>query len=158
FAFAIIFSFAVSSLGQSSNSGLIEGIVRDPSGAVVPGAKVEISNPVSGLHREVITGTVGEFRFPNLPFNPYQLVITAGGFSAYTQDVEVRSSVPVSLPIALRITGASTSVTVEAAGEDLLENDPHFHTDLDRGLFDKLPLESQSSSVSSLVTLASPGA
>ena len=40
---------------------------------------------------------------------------------------------------------------------DLLENDPTFHTDVDRGLFDKLPLESQSSSVSSLVALATPG-
>ena len=47
-------------------------------------------------------------------------------------------------------------MTVEAAG-DLLENDPTFHTDVDRDLFDKIPLESQSSSVSSLVTLASPG-
>src|SRR5205823_8542036 len=39
----------------------------------------------------------------------------------------------------------------------LLENDPTCHTDVDKNLFDKMPLESQSSSVSSLVTLASPG-
>ena len=37
-----------------------------------------------------------------------------------------------------------------------MENDPTFHTDVDRGLFDKMPLESQSSSVSSLVTLLLP--
>ena len=48
-------------------------------------------------------------------------------------------------------------VTVEGNGGDLLENTPTFHTDVDRGLFDKLPLESQSSSLSSLVTLSSPG-
>src|SRR5204863_2281439 len=52
---------------------------------------------------------------------------------------------------------ASTSVTVEGAAEDLLENTPTFHTDIDRAIFDRLPLESQSSSVSSLVTLATPG-
>jgi hypothetical protein len=46
---------------------------------------------------------------------------------------------------------------VEANGGDLVENDPTFHTDVDRGLFDKIPLESPSSSVSSLVTLATPG-
>ena len=40
---------------------------------------------------------------------------------------------------------------------DLLENDPTFHTDVDRQLFDKLPLESPSSELSSLVTLSSPG-
>jgi hypothetical protein len=42
-------------------------------------------------------------------------------------------------------------------GEDLVENDPTFHTDVDRDLFIKVPLESQSSSLSSLVTLSSPG-
>jgi hypothetical protein len=39
----------------------------------------------------------------------------------------------------------------------LVENDPTFHSDIDRNLFDKLPLESQSSSLSSLVTLSTPG-
>jgi hypothetical protein len=48
-------------------------------------------------------------------------------------------------------------VTVEAKAEDLVEKDPSFHTDVDTSLTDRLPLESQSSSVSSLVTLVSPG-
>ena len=51
---------------------------------------------------------------------------------------------------------ATSSVTVEEAG-DLIETDSTSHTDIDRSMFDKLPLESQSSSLSSLVTLASPG-
>jgi hypothetical protein len=42
-------------------------------------------------------------------------------------------------------------------GEDLVENDPTFHTDIDRNLIEKLPVESQSSSLSSIVTLVSPG-
>src|ERR1700741_5214193 len=46
---------------------------------------------------------------------------------------------------------------VESEGGDLIENDPTFHTDVDKNLFDKLPLESQSSSLSNLVTLATPG-
>src|SRR6202041_2015673 len=58
--------------------------------------------------------------------------------------------------ISLKIGAQSTTVVVEA-GQDLLENDSTTHTDVDRGLFDKLPLESQSSSLSSLVKLASPG-
>jgi hypothetical protein len=65
--------------------------------------------------------------------------------------------VPVSLSIKLQVEGSTTSVTVQAEGGDLVENDPTFHTDVDKNLFDKLPLESQSSSVSSLVTLATPG-
>ena len=47
-------------------------------------------------------------------------------------------------------------MTVEATG-DLVETDPTFHTDVDRDLFIKVPLESQSSSLSSLVTATTPG-
>ena len=58
--------------------------------------------------------------------------------------------------VSLKIGAETTSVTVTGSS-DLLEIDPTTHTDVDRNLFDKLPLESQSSSVSSLVTLATPG-
>src|SRR2546426_5976589 len=142
---------------QVGNSGSIEGVVKDASGGVVAGATVEISYPVSGYHRETTTGSDGGYRFANVPFNPYHLVVTAPGFASFTQDVDVRSTVPTTVPIILKIGTAATSITVEATGSDLLENDSTFHTDVDRGLFEKLPLERPSSSVSSLVTLASPG-
>ena len=139
---------------QSSTSSTINGTVVDSSGAVVPNAVVAIHNPVSQYERSTSTDSAGKFNFPNVPFNPYHLSIQASGFAPSAQDVEVRSIVPVSLNITLQVAGSSTTVTVEAAG-DLVENDPTFHTDVDRGLFDKLPLESKSSSLSSLVTLSS---
>lgn len=141
-----------------STSGTIQGVVKDQSGAVVSGAKVEISNPVSGFHRETTTGAAGDFRFANVPFNPYHLAVTAKSFAPSSQDVDVRAAIPVAVDVSLAVAGASTTVEVTADAKDLLEVEPNFHTDIDRGLFDKLPLESQSSSVSSLVTLASPNA
>ena len=140
-----------------SNSASLNGTVLDPSGAVVANATIEIHNPVSHFDRSTITDSAGRFSFPNVPFNPYHLSVTGAGFTAYAQDVELRSAVPLDIKINLQVAGSSESVTVEASGADLLENDPTFHTDVDRGLFDKIPLESQSSSVSSLVMLASPG-
>src|SRR5208282_5719705 len=142
---------------QSGNAGTIEGTVQDAAGAAIPGASVDIANPVSGYRRAATTGPDGTFRFTNVPFNPYHLVVKAAGFALFTQDVDVRSGVPVTVTIALKVGAASSTVVVEENGGDLIENDPTFHTDVDRRLFDRLPLESQSSSVSSLVTLASPG-
>src|SRR5205085_2336823 len=142
---------------QSTGNSMVSGTVVDPSGAVVVGATVEIRNAVSGFSRSTTTDPLGKFSFPNVPFNPYHLTIAKKGFAASSQDVDVRSIVPINLTINLAVTGSSETVTVEAAGEDLLENDPTFHTDVDRDLFDKIPLESASSSVSSLITLASPG-
>jgi len=143
---------------KAQNSGSIDGVVKDPSGSSVPGAKVEISNPVSGFHRETTTDTDGVFRFTNVPFNPYHLVVTASGFDSYAKDTEVRSTVPMSVQIGLKLgSAAATTITVEANGGDLVETESTFHTDVDQGIIDRLPLESASSSVVSLVTLVSPG-
>ena len=149
--------FTAPSWGQLGNSGSIEGVVKDPTGSSIPGAAVEISNPVSGFHREATTDTDGAFRFVNVPFNPYHMVVAASGFNSFTQDVDVRSTVPLNVQISLKVGTAIASVTVEANGGDLIETEPSFHTDVDTGLTERLPLESQSSSVSSLVTLATPG-
>ena len=123
-----------------SNSASIGGIVLDPSGAVVANATVEIHNPVSHFDRSTATDNSGKFSFANVPFNPYHLNVTGQGFAPYDQDIDVRSVVPVTLDIKLRVAGSTESVTVEATGQDLLENDPTFHTDVDRGLFERLPL------------------
>jgi hypothetical protein len=149
------FFFATSSWAQSS--GTIAGVVKDATGGVLTGATVEISDPVSGYHRDTTTGSMGDFRFTNIPFNTYHLVTTAKGFAPFTQDVDVRSVVPISLDVSLKLGTTAANITVEATGADLVETEPTPHTDVDRNLFDKLPLESTSSSVSSLVTLASPG-
>jgi hypothetical protein len=152
-----LFLITTFALAQSAgNSGSINGTVLDPTGAVVSGANVEIHNPVSGFDRSTTTDASGKFAFTNIPFNNYHLKVTAGGFADYVQDVEPRSSVPVSVPITLKVSGSSTSVTVEAGG-DLIENDPIGHTDADKGAFDRLPLESASSSLSSAITLYTPG-
>src|SRR6202040_230955 len=102
------------------------------------------------------TDSQGSFTFSNIPQNPYHMAVEEKGFGTFAQDVDVRSSVPVAVNVALTVEGSSSTITVEGGG-DLIENDSTFHTDVDRALFDKLPLESQSSSVSSLVTLSTPG-
>jgi hypothetical protein len=154
---AVLLLTGVCAYAQSGGtSGSINGTVLDPTGAVVPSAVIEIHNPVSQFDRSTTTDASGNFNLPNVRFNPYHMTVTAAGFAPTSQDVDVRSVVPVSLKIKLQVMGSSTSVTVEA-GTDLIENDPTFHTDVDRNLFNKIPLESTTSSLSSEVTLATPG-
>jgi hypothetical protein len=141
----------------SGNSTSVSGTVTDPSSEVISGATVEIQDPVSGYNRTTRTDSAGNFSFPNVPFNPYHMTVVAPGFTSFVQDVEVRSTVPVTVKIRLKLAGATTQVSVETSAGDLLETDSTYHTDLDRGLIEELPLESQSSSLSSLVTLSTPG-
>jgi len=154
--FVQAFFLAIIVSAQLGNSGSIEGIVKDPSGAVVPGATVQIANPVSGLTRSAVTDAEGIFHFTNVPFNPYHLTASSTGFVTSSLDVEVRSSVPTRVTVELNLGTAATTVNVTENGGDLVEKDPSFHTDVDTSLTDRLPLESQSSSVSSLITLVSP--
>ena len=144
------------SFAQSNGSGSVRGSANDPSGAAIPGAAVTISNPVSGFERSMKTDAQGGFEFDNVPFNNYHLTASAPQFTNLEQDLNIRSSVPTELKLSLKIGASTSSVTVVDAG-DLVENDPVTHTDVDRALFDKLPLESASSSLSSLVTLSTPG-
>jgi hypothetical protein len=86
------FDAGAQSAGSSTSIG---GTVMDPTGAVVPSATVEIRNPVSGFDRSTSTNNSGSFVFPNVPFNPYHLTVTAAGFAPYAEDLEARSTVPV---------------------------------------------------------------
>jgi hypothetical protein len=141
---------------QSGNAGAVRGTVTDPSGAVIPNANVQLSNQVSQFERTTTTDATGQFDFSNVPFNPYRIDVTVKGFANLSQDVEIRSSVGTSVKLVMQISGGSQTVTVESSG-DLIENDPTFHVDVDRDLFNKVPLESASSTLSSLVTLTTPG-
>ncbi len=136
-------------------AGTLTGVITDPSGAIVPGAVVTLTNPVSGYKRSTTADAAGRYRFTNIPLDPYHLSVSSPGFAPSAQDVRLASTVPTTLNQTLQVGASDTTVEVEAS--DLVESSSTFHTDLDRGLFDKLPLQSSSSTLSSLVTLASPG-
>jgi hypothetical protein len=150
-------TLTAAALSQSGGtSGTISGTVLDQTAAAIKGVQVTILNPVSHYTRTTATDDQGKFQFDNVPYNNYHLTAVASGFETGETDIDVRSPLPVETKFTLKIGASSSTVTVTEAG-DLLETEPTAHTDVDRELFDKLPLESASSSLSSLVTLASPG-
>ncbi|HEV2135114.1 MAG TPA: TonB-dependent receptor [Terracidiphilus sp.] len=153
--FLFVFT-ALSVHAQAGGAGSISGTVTDSTGAVVPNATVHLRNAMSGFQRTSTTGASGQFTFTNVPFNPYSLDVEAHGFAPLSQTVQVDSAIEVSLKVVLHVAGASSTVTVESNGP-LVEDTSTYHTDIDRDLFIKVPLESQSSSLSSLVTLTTPG-
>jgi Carboxypeptidase regulatory-like domain len=151
---ALLLVCAVSVFAQAN--GTVRGSVLDPTGAVITGAVVTMENPVSHYNRTAVSDSQGKFEFNNIPYNNYHVSAVATGFQTAAQDIDVRSTVPLEMKIPLVIGKETQTVTVEA-GADLVEDTSTTHTDVDRDLFEKLPLENQSSSLSSLVTLASPG-
>ena len=138
-------------------AGTVDGTVTDPSGAAIPGATAQLKNQLAGYQRSATTDASGAFHFLNVPPNPYQITVSANGFTSSTQDVTVRSSVPVELKFALMLAGAQQSVTVEASSPVLLENVPYAHNDVSQELYSKLPTITPASGLSDAITYSSPG-
>src|SRR5438105_516931 len=155
--FLLLSSIAISAAAQSVASGTIEGTVVDPTGAVVTGATVEIRNPISRYQQMTTTDSMGAFRFTNIPLNPYHLEVMAPGFAAAAQDVNVRTTVPISVKITLAVAGVSQEVSVEAGAADILETVPFAHADVDIATFDKLPTLSPGSALSDTIAMTAPG-
>src|SRR5580658_9225930 len=130
--------------GQGGSAGIIRGTITDPSGAVIPNATVHLTNPRSGLDRTATSDALGQFEFSNITFDSYQIAVSANGFAAQRKAVDIHSVVGTTVKLVMQIASADSTVTVEAQG-DLVENDPTFHTDVDREDFIKVPLESASS-------------
>jgi hypothetical protein len=156
FVLALIFSPCLFAQANG-NAGTVSGTVTDQTGAVIPGATIELRNPVSGYDRTTQSDATGAYEFTNIPFNNYHAEASMKGFASQAEDLQVRSALPVVQTWKLAVSSAVQSVNVQTDAGDLLENSSTFHTDLDRNLIDKLPLESTSSGVSSLVTLSTPG-
>jgi hypothetical protein len=108
FICCLILAFIVAHASQCNaqglaNSGQIRGQVTDSTGAVIPGAKVEIHNPVTAYQSATISDQSGQFRIDNVPFNRYHMSVSAAGFTSREQDVEVRAAVPVQANISLKV-------------------------------------------------------
>ena len=118
----ILFSLTEAAAQSLGGAGTLSGTVRDPSDAPVPSATVELSNPVSGFSARTRTGPAGTFLINNIPQNNYRLRVSRTGFDMHSADVAVRTVVPIDLNIRLALASQHTSVTVEAAPDNLVEN------------------------------------
>ena len=108
-------TFCGSGLSQAvAGMGGISGVVRDQSGAVVPGAKVLVSNPSKGINRTLETNTAGVFSAPALvPDNGYMVVVDKEGFAKYeAKNLEVLVGQDVRLNVSLTVAGTANEVLV----------------------------------------------
>jgi hypothetical protein len=152
----LLFCLSGSIYGQSlGTAGTIRGKITDPSGAVVTGATVSLSNDLSLYRRETTASASGEFQFTNIPPNVYHLEVNAGGFQHYHRDLSVRSVVPVNLEIGLAIETQRASVAVSSEAP-LIETSPTAHAAVDSTLFSKMPISSIASGLSDIITQSTP--
>src|SRR5438034_11648487 len=97
---SLIVATSVVSFAQGSAAGSISGVVKDPNGAVVVGATVNVKNPGTGQEFTATTSDNGTFSVPAIPAGKYTVTIAASGFkTAVVKEVEVQAATPASVDI-----------------------------------------------------------
>jgi hypothetical protein len=131
----------LAAVAQVNTSGSISVVVKDPSGAVVPGAEIELKDQATGITKTVKTDTEGTFQFLSLNFGKYQVKITAAGFqTAEIHDVVVESGRKADLPVVLQIGRPTETVVVEAAAIRLETTSNQVATTVSNNYIQQLPL------------------
>jgi Carboxypeptidase regulatory-like domain/TonB-dependent Receptor Plug Domain len=123
FALLVILSFGSTRLtAQTATSGDIAGVVTDPSGATVPGAKVTLKDDTKGNTQETTTNKDGVYHFYLLSPGPYTVTVAATGFETFTRHSSVNVGQIATLNVQMTLGAATTSVTVTESAP-LLQTD-----------------------------------
>ena len=112
---AVAVPSTASAQSQAAN-GNIEGMVRDASGAVIPGVTVTVTNVNTGTSRVVVTNNNGLYRALALPLGTYSLVAELQGFRKFEQTaLPLAAGQSLVLDINLSVGGVTESVVVSGA-------------------------------------------
>jgi outer membrane receptor protein involved in Fe transport len=125
---------------QTATTGQIVGVVADPSGAVVAGARVVLTSD-AGVRRQTETGGNGRYAFPLLDPGAYRLEVTLSGFaSAKLEGVAVRITESSVIDVALKVAGAPTTVSVTGESQLVQTESSARGTVIDENQVRELPL------------------
>jgi hypothetical protein len=106
---------ATTAVAQTATTGQIAGTVKDPTGAVVAGAKLQLTS-ASGQQREAVADAAGYYRFPLLTPGAYSLTGEATGFKSTTVQnvtVTVTQTTMVDLPLSLEAAKETVNISAE---------------------------------------------
>jgi hypothetical protein len=138
-ALGLLFLMPMAGRAQETTGGL-QGTVKDPSGAVVPGAKVVVTGAALVGSKETDTDSSGNYRFANLPATNYTITVTAKGFATIKRELVLEVGHLPTVDFALEVGSGSTIVEVSAAAplidlttnvtqtnvtQDVIEDIPH---------------------------------
>lgn len=118
---AILFIFA-----SSLHAASLSGVVKDPSGAVVPKAEITLEGPALNEPRDTTTDAQGRFRFDDLAPGIYTLHVYREGFETFEQTVGIRSEKPAELGITLKLKRSETVVEVTTGLSRLKNSDANY--------------------------------
>lgn len=137
-SFCLFFSTA---LFAQSERGTITGTVRDASGAIIPAAKVTITNTKTGVAVSIPSNDTGDFTVPQLPVGTYSVRVEKDGFRpASLTGIELNASATVRADASLEVGASTQAIEVSASAMTLSTENAKTSVTMNNKLVDELPL------------------
>ena len=140
---------------QSPDKSSLVVVVEDEQGGVVPEAAVSLSNPMTGVGREAVSGPAGSATLTALPLTGlYQVTVTKAGFAdATAHDVALRAGETATIRVKLPVAGGQSEVTVYGTTEGV-RSDPKLGIRLESTGIDETPILGRKSTTLPLLNSA----
>ncbi len=151
---ALLLLVSASVFAQSqANTGLIQGTVVDPNGAVVSGAAIVVKNVDTGFERSLTSNSDGFFSAPLLPLGKYRIAATASGFSGSNlENIQLSIGQTLSLRIEMKIGGTAVTVDVSSEAETVETARTELSTQINDRAVQNLPINRRDFSRFALLT------
>ena len=131
---------ATCAFGQGANTSL-RGTIKDPSGALVPGATITLTNATNGQSLSATADTAGYYVFSQIPPARYTITVAAAGFSNQSKTAELLVSQPATINFTLSVQSSSVTVDVSATAETINTTDATIGDSVGNQMVQALPME-----------------
>src|SRR5437016_1047893 len=126
---------------QARDTASLFGTITDSQGAVVPGARVTVTNTATNLSRNTSTDGSGGFSFPLLPVGSYNLSVEQTGFRKYERrNILLQTNENVSVDESLELGNVQETVTVEGSASQVESRSATLSNAVDSKRIVELPL------------------
>ncbi len=137
--------------------GSVQGVVKDPGGALVPNAQITVTQPVTSYRQTTQTDSQGSFKLVNLPFNTYKIRAEASGFQPAEESIDLESTIPLTIELSLSLEETTAAVTVTTETGAMIEPDrTSSDTDISQTILER-PIGAAPSRAIESIVASTPG-
>ncbi|MBX6361226.1 MAG: carboxypeptidase regulatory-like domain-containing protein, partial [Acidobacterium ailaaui] len=121
----------------------LRGSIKDPSGAVVPGASITLTDSATGKVLQTSSGGNGDYQFNQIPPAKYTIKVTAAGFAEQSKVAELLVNQPATIDFALSVQASNEVVNVSAQAQTLNLTDASLGNSVNNATVQALPSETR---------------
>src|SRR5687768_5036328 len=137
--FLITLLVPVAAWPQASNS-TVRGSVVDPQQAVIPGAKIALTNTATNVSRESVTNNAGLYVFPGVTPGPYRLKVEFAGLQTFEGNLTVQVQQDATVDVVMQVANAATAIMVHDVTPMVKVDSPSLGSSLERQRIEQLPV------------------